>query len=116
MVWGFSWHVPYLREGDWSPSVSNKTLSTPLFLFHGGICGAEVLLGEGFSQGSETISQTLRSCWGLSRPWRTQGTGLSLPKSGSPLESQPSAARDIREKEEVVESQMDSVSCLPEKG
>lgn len=79
-VWGFSWDVPYLREGDWSLSVDNRTLSTPLFPCLCGICRTQVLLREGFSQGTETISKTLRNCWGLSRPWRTQGTGLALPK------------------------------------
>lgn len=45
--------------------------------------GAQVLLREGFSEGMEIISKTIRKCWGLSRPWRTQEAGLALPNSGS---------------------------------
>ena len=103
--------MPILRKGNRVSPRVNGFFPAPLIWATCGIGGAQVLLREELSQGTETISKTLGTCWGLSGPWRTQGTGLAFPTQG-----QPFGARGVRGKGEVLVSQVGAVLCLPWKG
>lgn len=91
--------MPILRKGDRVSPRVNGFFPASFIWATCGIGGAQVLLREELSQGTETISKTLGTCWGLSRSWRTQGTGLAFPNQG-----QPFGARGVRGKGEVLVS------------
>lgn len=68
-------------------SLDSTHSSLPGLLWHFFLWGegTQVLLRREFSQGTEIIPKTLGNCWGLSKPWRTQGIGLAIPNAGSPI-------------------------------